>query len=155
VQADASLLAPHNADRYHRFQAARISQAEPVAPGKPFLYRLTPRSLALAREQGIAPDRILQFLEEASGRPVPASVKRAISRWAERGVEGRLESAVILRVREAAILETLRANPRTRNFIGESLSDLAVMVRLNDWPKLREACAQLGLLLESNVESGE
>jgi hypothetical protein len=116
---------------------------------------LTPRSLALAREQGITPDRILQFLEEATGRPVPASVKRAISRWAERGVEGRLESAVILRVRDAAILETLRANPRTRNFIGESLSDLAVMVRLNDWPKLREACAQLGLLLESNVESGE
>jgi hypothetical protein len=95
----------------------------------------------------------LQFLEDASGRPLPMSVKRAISRWAERGTEGRLETAVVLRVREAAILETLRANPRTRPFLGESLGDLAVMVRLDDWEGLREATAQLGLLLDVDVAS--
>jgi len=148
VQADASILVPHNADRYQRFQVARISEAEPTAVGQPYLYRLTPAALAVAQQQGIAADRILQFLADASGRPLPASVKRAVTRWAERGVEGRLETAVILRVREAGILETLRANPKTRPFLGESLGDLAVMVRLNDWQNLREATAQLGLLLD-------
>ena len=148
VQADASILVPHNADRYQRFQVARISEAEPTAVGQPYLYRLTPAALAVAQQQGIAADRILQFLADASGRPLPASVKRAVTRWAERGVEGRLETAVILRVREAGILETLRANPKTRPFLGESLGDLAVMVRLNDWENLREATAQLGLLLD-------
>ncbi|MBK8987182.1 MAG: helicase-associated domain-containing protein [Chloroflexi bacterium] len=148
VQADATVLVPHNADRYQRFQVARISEAEPVAAGQPYLYRLTPATLAAAQQQGIVADRILQFLAEASGRPLPMSVKRSLARWAERGVEGRLETAVILRVREAGILETLRANPKTRPFLGESLGDLAVMVRRNDWANLREATAQLGLLLD-------
>jgi hypothetical protein len=149
VQPDATILVPYNADRYQRFQVARIGEAAPLTPGQPYLYRLTPASLALAQQQGIAPDRILQFLDEASGRPLPPSVKRAVSRWAERGVEGRLETAVILRVRQAGILETLRNNPKTRLYLGESLGDLAVMVRLNDWEKLCEATAQLGLLLDA------
>lgn len=153
VQPDASILVPYNADRYQRFQVARISEAEPITPGQPYRYRLTPGALTGAQGQGISAERILQFLEDASGRPLPMSVKRAISRWAERGTEGRLETAVVLRVREAAILETLRANPRTRPFLGESLGDLAVMVRLDDWEGLREATAQLGLLLDVDVES--
>lgn len=150
VQADATLLAPHNADRYHRFQAARISEPLPVTPGQPFAYRLTPASLQRAQQQGITPDRILQFLEGASGRPVPASLKRGLSRWGERGVEGRLETAVILRVRDAAILDTLRQNPKTRDYIGESLGPLAAAVRADKWPDLRAAVAELGLLLDSD-----
>ncbi|MEJ2747359.1 MAG: helicase-associated domain-containing protein, partial [Anaerolineae bacterium] len=151
IQADGSLLVPHNAGRYERFQAARVCDAEPVEPGKPYQYRLTPQSLAQARQEGIAPDRILQFLAEASEKPLPASVKRAVERWGEHGVEGRLETAVILRVRDAAILQTLRKNSKTRDYIGESLGDLAATVRPNDWPKLRSAAAQLGLLLDVNV----
>ncbi len=152
VQADASLLVPHNAERYVRFQAARISEAQPLQPHKPYHYRLTPQSLAQAQKQGIAPDRIIKFLTEAAERPLPASVKRAISRWQESGVEARLETAVILRVRDAAILQTLRNNPKTRDFIGESLGDLAASVKVNEWPKLRSAAAQLGLLLDTTVE---
>lgn len=148
VQADASLIVPFNSGRYERFQAARISEAEPVTPGKPFRYRFTPRSLAEARQEGITLDRILHFLEEASGRPIPASTKRALVRWSERGVEARLETTVILRVRDAAILETLRANPKTRDLIDESLGELAAAVRPQNWQKLRQTAAQLGLLLD-------
>jgi hypothetical protein len=153
VQPDALLLVPHNADRYQRFQAARITEPEPVTPGQPYPYRLTPQSLAYARKQGISPERVLDFLEQVSGRPVPAGVKRAIMRWAEKGVEGRLETAVILRVREESILDTLRQNPKTRDYIGESLGPLAATVRADDWPHLRQATAELGLFLEATVES--
>lgn len=153
VQADGAVLAPYNADRYHRFQLARISEAAPLQVGQPYVYWLTPTALARAQQQGIAAERMLQFLGEASGRPLPASVKRAVGRWAERGVEGRLETAVILRVGDAAILETLRQNPKTRPFLGESLGDLAVMVRRNDWAALRAATAELGLLLDATAVS--
>jgi hypothetical protein len=152
IQTDGSLLAPHNAGRYERFQAARVCEVAPVQPGKPYQYRLTPQSLTQAQQEKIAPDRILQFLTEASERPLPVSVKRAVERWAENGVEGRVETAVILRVRDAAILQTLRKNSKTRDYIGESLGDLAATVRPNDWPKLRSAAAQLGLLLDVNVD---
>ncbi|MCP5012161.1 MAG: hypothetical protein GY942_19460, partial [Aestuariibacter sp.] len=129
IQGDGILIAPHNADRYQRFQAARISEPDAVQPGKPFAYRLTPQSLSRAKEEGITPERVLQFLEAATGRPVPAGVKRGINRWAERGVEGRLETAVILRVREPGILDTLRNNSKTRDYIGESLGEMSAMVR--------------------------
>jgi hypothetical protein len=152
VQPDATILASHNANRHHRFQVARISEPQPVEPGKPYAYQITPASLKQAREEGIEPDRILTFLQEASERPLPAATKRGIERWRERGVEGRLETAVILRVRDATILETLRNNPKTRDFIDESLGDLAATVRLENWQKLREAAAQLGLLLDSTVQ---
>jgi hypothetical protein len=151
VENDGRLIVPHNADRAQRFQTARISEAEPMVDSRPYAYRLTPQSLSQAREQGITPDRVLQFLEKASSRPVPTSVKRAITRWGEHGVEGRLEEVVILRVREASILKTLHENPKTRHLLGESLGELATAVRLEDWQELRRAVAQLGLFLDSNV----
>jgi hypothetical protein len=151
VQTDGSLLVPHNAGRDQRFQAARISELEPVQAGQPFHYRLTPRSMALAQEQGISPERIVQFLEKASGRPLPASVRRAITRWAEKGVEGRVEAAIVLRVRDADILNTLRTNPKTRDYLGESLGDLAIMVSPEKWMKLVEATTQLGMLLDVSI----
>jgi hypothetical protein len=148
VQPDASVLAPFNANRHHRFQLARISQAEPVVAGKPFLYRLTPESLKQAREQGINPQRILDFLAEASGRPIPASVRRGVERWAEHGAEARLEAVIVLRVRDGDILDKLRANSKTRPLLGESLGPLATAVQPGQWQNLREAAAQLGLLID-------
>jgi hypothetical protein len=151
VQADGTVLVPHNGSRYQRFRAARVGEMQPVQPGQPYAYRLTPRSLEQAIQQGIQPDRVLSFLEEASDRPLPVSVKRGISRWQERGVEGRMETAVILRVKDASILETLRTNPKTRDLLGESLGDLAVIVRAGDWLELQKITAELGLLLDVNI----
>jgi hypothetical protein len=152
VQGDGTLLVPHNASRYDRFQAARIGEPLPVTPGKPYAYRITPSSLNLAREQGISPERLLQFLEKAGGRALPTSVRRGVVRWADNGVEGKLEAMVVLRVRDAAILDTLRNNPKTRDFIAESLGDLAAVVRRKQWAAFRSATAQLGLFLDAEVD---
>lgn len=148
VQPDAGILVPHNASRYQRFQVARIADAEPLQPGQPYLYRLSPRSLAQGRAEGIEPERVLQFLQEASGRPLPASVRRAVERWAEHGLEGRLQPAIILRVRNAEILDKLQDNSRTRSLIGERLGDLAAVVRGDRWQELQQVTAELGLLLD-------
>jgi hypothetical protein len=148
VQPEGILLVPYNASRYERFQAARIADPEPLTPGKPYRYRIVPSSLAEAQGQGISPERMLQFLESAGGRPVPTSVRRGITRWAEKGVEGRLQSVVTLRVGDAEILETLRANPKTRDYITEALGELAVVIRQGEWENFRQAVAQLGLLLD-------
>jgi len=148
VQPEGILLVPFNASRYERFQAARIADPEPLSPGKPYRYRIVPSSLAEAQSQGIPPERMLQFLESAGGRPVPASVRRGITRWAEKGVEGRLQAVVVLRVGDPAILETLRTNPKTRDFITEALGELAVVIRRDEWEAFRQTVAQLGLLLD-------
>ena len=153
VQAGGVVQVPFNANRYQRFQVARIADAQPLQPNEPFSYRLTPNSLDAAQEQGIDADRVLQFLASASGRSLPAGVKRAVGRWSERGVEGRIEQVIVLRVRDAAILDILRTNPKTRDFIGESLGDLAATERQADWEAFLEATAGLGLLLDVNIEN--
>lgn len=148
VLADAAIEVGHEADRYVRFQVARIAEVEETAPERPFRYRLTPASLALAAEQGIKPERLMQFLQKAAEGGVPKSVERAIARWSEQGVEGRLEPVMVLRVQDPAILETLRSNPKTRDFLAESLGELAVTVKPGMWAQLRAATAQLGLFLD-------
>lgn len=152
VQEDALILVPFNAGRYERFQIARIASPLPLQvadASQPYRFRLSPASLSEAREEGIRPERVLEFLQEASGRPVPASVRRAVERWAENGLEGRLESVVVLRVRDAQILETLQSNPKTRPYVGERLGDLSAIVTTGDWRKLQQATARLGLLLDA------
>jgi hypothetical protein len=149
VQADGIILVPQETDRYLRFQVARIADAQPVVKNQPFQYRLTTASLALANDQGIKSDRVLQFLTQASGKSLPKSIQRAVDRWQERGVEARLESIMVLRVNDEAILETLRSNPRTRDYIGESLGELAVAIKPGTWEAFCAATTQLGLFLDS------
>lgn len=149
VQPDAIILVPFNTERQHRFQIARVAEPLPVEPGKPFGYRLSPASLELARSQGIEPDRVLQFLEKTSGRAIPGSTKRAVERWTEKGTEARLEQVIVLRVKDAEILDKLQSNPKTRPFFGERLGDLAVMIQEEAWEDFRNAAAQLGLLMDT------
>lgn len=151
VHADAAIFVAHNTERYLRFQVARVAELEAVNEKKPYRYRLTPASLALAGEQGISADRLVRFLTQASGSEIPKSLQRALSRWSEKGVEGRLESVIVLRVSDEKILQTLRSNPKTRDFLSEALSDLAVAIKPQKWRQFRAACAQLGLLIDDTL----
>ena len=153
VQPNATILVPFNASRYQRFQVARIAEAQPLQVPQPYEYRLTPDSLSQAQEAGIRPGRVLEFLEEASGRTIPASVRRAVERWSEKGLEGRLQPVVILRVRDAKILDTLQSNARTRPYLGERLGELAAVVLEDKWRELQQVTAELGLLLDVTVDA--
>jgi hypothetical protein len=151
VQPEAVILVPFNASRYERFQVARVAEPMPLESGErtdPYRFQLTPESLRRANEEGIRPDRVLSFLEKTSGRTIPTSVRRAIERWSDKGLEGRLQTTVILRVRDAAILDTLQSNPKTRPYIGERLGDLAAVLQIDDWRAFQQLTAQLGLLLD-------
>jgi hypothetical protein len=149
VQPDAVVIVPLAASRYYRFQVSRVADMQAVQAGKPYLYRVSPQSLTAARLEGIEPSRVIQFLQEASGQPLPTSTERAIERWAEFGAEARLETMVVLRVRDVMIIDKLRRNAKTRPYLGEALGDLAVAVRADEWEKLMGAAAQLGLLLDA------
>lgn len=148
VQEGGRILVPFNANRYQRFQVARVADPEPLQVGKPAPYRLTPGSLARAAEQAIDADRLQRFLAEASQRPVPAGVRRSIERWQERGTEATLENVILLRVRDPEVLEKLRANPKTRPYFSESMGDYAAVIKSDDWDRLRQAAAGLGLLID-------
>ena len=149
VNNNGVLEASNDTDRHTRFQASRVAVALPLENGGPYRYLLTPKSLARADEQGISGDRVTGFLQRAAGQALPVSIKRAIERWTQNGPEAKLQHAVVLRVKDADILEKLRANPKTRPYLGESLGDYAVLVKEGQWEEFRLATAQLGLFLDS------
>ncbi len=148
VQPDATIIVPRQTNRFTRFQTARIAEPQPYSQDKPYLFRITPQSLEFARDkQGIAPQRVLTFLRNSvGGQPLPKGVKRAIERFGEHGTEGKLSQVTVLRVGDEKVIATLRKNPKTRDLLGESLGELAVVV--HDMERLRQVTAQLGLLLE-------
>ena len=147
LRADGSLQVPYDAPRALRYQLARISDWDfPNRLG--YRYRLTPTSLRRALDQGLREVHILRILEEASAGALPPSLKQAISRWHAAGLEARLERSLVLRVKEPSALEMLQSHPSTRRYLGEALGPTAIAVPEKNWPRLRDAAARLGLLID-------
>ena len=145
VHSDATVSVP--APRRHdRFQLARI--ADFVSAGEVYTYRLTPASLARARSQKIDVPRIVESLRRASQSEVPPSVVKALQRWSSKGVEAKVERAIILRVKSPAILKTLQSSAKTRGLIGEPLGPTSAKVEERSWQRLISALAEMGLLVD-------
>ncbi|MCS7179264.1 MAG: helicase-associated domain-containing protein [Anaerolineae bacterium] len=143
VRPDGVLEVPAGR-RYERFQVSRV--ADWLFIGDLSLYRLTPASLERARQQRIPPERVLTFLEETTGKPVPMALHRAVERWAQRGPEARLEWAVLLRVQDEALLRELAATPVTRRYIRELLTPTLALVSPDDAENLAQALVERGVL---------
>jgi hypothetical protein len=73
VNEDFTITVPAGARLLDRFRVARFATLIPSdgAAGPVWRYRLSRDTLAHAQRQGLAPLRILAFLQEASGREVP------------------------------------------------------------------------------------
>jgi hypothetical protein len=146
VLADATIVVPLGVDRLTRFQVSRLADWEPVADV--YRYRLTPASLARAREADIPLARALAFLASRSGHPLPDSVKEAVTGWERDGSQVRVRHITVLQVKDESILDRLRAAPQVRPFLGETVGPLTVAIRTADWSRLVSAIARLGLLSE-------
>ncbi|MBI3242206.1 MAG: helicase-associated domain-containing protein [Chloroflexi bacterium] len=148
ARGDGVLLVSRSANRYDRFQAARIG--EWLAPGPltgddAYSYRLTGNSLQVAARQGITARHITAFLRRACEH-VPKHLIDMVERWGRNGIEVRAAQALVLRVSSPEVLETLRRSPQASRHLGETLGPTAVEVK--NWEKLREAMAALGLAAE-------
>jgi hypothetical protein len=143
VRSDLTILIPP-ARRYERFQLSRV--ADWVHTGDPYVYRLTPASLTRARRQSISTQRVWDFLESESQEQLPGSLRRALTRWEERGAEIQLERGVLLRVRDERLLRRLTKSPATRRFVAEVIGPKAALIAPADWPRLARALVEEGLL---------
>ncbi|BCX05638.1 MAG: hypothetical protein KatS3mg053_3576 [Candidatus Roseilinea sp.] len=133
--------------RYERFQVARVADwIETRADG--YAYQLSPRSLDRARAQGIRAGRVIAFLEETSGQALPVGLKRALSRWEERGAEVRLEAMMILRAQDSATMDALLRLPQMRRLRIERFAPNCIAIRPCDAGAVRAAIVESGLLVD-------
>jgi hypothetical protein len=143
LQPDFAILVPAGR-RYERFQLGRV--ASWVKTGDVYVYRLTPRSLAHAREQGITAARVLEFLARVTSAPVPRFFEAALTRWEARGGEARLEQAVLLRLASQELMDQVMGSSWASPLIRERIGPTAAIVLPADWPRVVTALARLGLL---------
>ncbi len=141
------------ARRYDRFQLARVADwvfsppLEATEGGELFfVYRLTPASLARARQQGIPVARVIEFLGRTTGEPVPRFVEAALTRWEAQGGEVRLEQAVLLRLASEEAMAQAMSFPPIRRLIREQIGPTIALVRKPDWPRLVVALGEMGLV---------
>jgi hypothetical protein len=149
VRSDGRIRVPHNAPRAGRYLIARFCEWDGMADGF-YRYRLTPKSLQHAREQGLRVSHLLTLLRRYS-IAVPPNLVKALERWETQGSEARLERATILRVKDAGLLKALRDSSAGR-FLGEPLGPTAIIVHPDAWEKVLSALAETGYLGEIVIE---
>ncbi len=146
VRGDATIRISA-ARRYDRFQIARVADLIAVVNDE-YRYRLTPSTLTRANSQKISTEKVVAYLQQAADQGVPPSLAKAIQRWASKGTEVKVERAVIVQVKDAAILKRLQESPRTRGLAIEPLGPTAARINEKDWPKLVAILAEAGVLVD-------
>jgi Helicase conserved C-terminal domain len=153
VHPDFRIEIPPQNNLYTRFQVERF--ADPSSPGssgqKPGsrevrIFHLTGGSLGRALARGAQVEQVLAFLQRAGKRPVPPNVAAQLRLWAGRFGQVELEEVTVLRVKNEQILKELSLLPETRSLIGEPLSPTSILVRKQDFARLRKELQALGYL---------
>jgi hypothetical protein len=146
LSSDSTItLMPHL--RYERFQLSRVADFVELKDGA-YVHRLTPRSMKRANEQGISASRVVDFLEKNNEKPLPASVRKAVERWRERGAEVRVESVVLLRTKDAATMDILLKLESVKRAVVERIAANCVSIRAREARTVQSAIAQNGTLVD-------
>jgi hypothetical protein len=152
IHSDSRIDVPPPASLYSLFQVERFADSLDTSPSakvagqKGRSYRLSPASLGRALTRGIQVEQVLAFLQQASGRPVPANVAGQLRLWAGRFGQVQLDEVALLQVKSERVLKELSRLPETRSLIGKILSPTSALVRKNDLPRLRRELGILGYL---------
>ncbi len=152
LAADGTAQIPRAASRYDRVQLARL--ADWVESGDPFLYRITPSSLAHAAEQHVKPDQVAGFLQRSTRDSVPTMVSHMIDTWAQSGNQSAtLAQLIVLRTPTPELLRTIQETPELRRCLSFPLGPMAVAVRADRWTELLSALLAQGIPVDTDLES--
>ena len=149
VSSSGKISIPRDAPRVVRYQVSRFCEWE-ESKGDDFRYRISTRSLAKAKEQGLKIEHLLPLLAKHSAG-IPPSLIKALKRWEVSGTEAKAETQVVLRLSKPEVLEELRKS-KAAKYLGEVLSPTAVVVKGGAIQKVTEALMELGLLADDLTE---
>jgi hypothetical protein len=145
----ARLRVPRLVPRAVRYQIARFCEWEQDQPDA-YRYRLTPSSLARARQQGLTVAHLLALLRR-SADVLPPTLVKALERWEQHGAEATLEQVTVLRLSSPELLQALRTS-RAARFLGDPLGPTVVIVKPGAGEKVLAVLAEMGYLGEGNLQ---
>jgi hypothetical protein len=145
---DGEIRVPQAADAYTRFRVARITKWQAVTADA-FVYRLTPISLKRAVRQGVALERVIDFLRTiAPDGQLPPKLTAALERFSRAGTEVLLQDLTILRVKTPDLLQQIQRSPTLRDLLGEPIGERAFAVPREHVARVRQMLVEIGILLD-------
>jgi hypothetical protein len=118
-----------------------------------YRYHITPTSLVKAQEQGLQVKQLVGLLRRYSSTKLPPNLIQALERWEKEGTQARLESVLVLRVKQPEILQALRGS-RAARFLGDPLGPTSVVVKPGAWNNVTGFLAEMGYLSEIEEVEG-
>jgi hypothetical protein len=148
ITADSKLTLhiPALARRAVRYLLARFCAWDGLRKGG-YRYHITPASLAKAQEQGLQANQLVALLRRHTATKLPPNLIQALERWEQEGAQARLESVLVLRVKQPEILQALRSS-RAARFLGDPLGPTSVVVKPGAWNNVVGALAEMGYLAD-------
>jgi hypothetical protein len=146
LEPDGDVIVQSGA-RFERFQLARVANWS-VTRSDDYVYRLAPESVQAAVKQNISSQRILEFLEQHTSKPIPPNLIKAIKRFEQYGTEARLEQAYMLRTKDAETMEALLNTHAVRKAMIERLSPTCALMRQREARAVSSAIIRTGLLID-------
>jgi hypothetical protein len=151
IRPDGSLVLLPGSPLLLRYQLARSSDWLPPKGGA-YVYRISPRSLARARDQGVRAAHILPLLETLTGR-ASGALRKAVQRWEQHGTEAAVRPGKIVLPRNPEAAKKLAAlAERDRGTLIRLDGPVYVVTRLGS-NKLRTRLVEEGFLLEEEDEA--
>jgi hypothetical protein len=141
VRSDGRVSVPILAPRAVRYQLARFCLWEDGNVHE-YRYRLTPSSLAKAREGGLMISHLISILRRHADS-IPPNIITALDRWDERGTEVRIQDVTILRLGSPQILQALRSS-RAARFLGDPLGPTTIIVKQGAEEKVLAVLTEMG-----------
>jgi hypothetical protein len=152
VFSDGTIIASTHTPRLARYQVSRFCLWLEETD-QSYTYQLTPVSLSAAASQGIKIVHLETLLERYSEKSPPSLVK-ALRQWEKKGGQAKIHPAIVLRVEDPRILQSLRESPASR-FLGEPLGPTSVILNPGSEAKVATALARLGYLADVELEQDE
>jgi hypothetical protein len=149
VQPDGTMLASRKVPRIDRFQLSRFTTWTKTATltGEPYSYKLDAQGIQRADVQGVNTGHIATFINRVmDGTPVPASITKLLENWRTGpAAQVSIEQLLVLRTTAPETLEFIFNEPALRRYLGARLGAMAVVVRADQWEKLRDALGERGI----------
>ncbi|GAB4580973.1 MAG: hypothetical protein Fur0022_37180 [Anaerolineales bacterium] len=145
VRSDGRVVVPRAVSRTVRYQIARFCHWD-EPKGDEFCYRLTPSSLARAREQGLRVGHLITLMAKHSDG-IPPNVTKALKEWETQGAEARVAQVSVLRVSAPELLQALRAS-KAKRYLGDPLGPTTTIVKPGAEEKVLAALVEMGYLGE-------
>ncbi len=108
-----------------RFALEGIVAPDPENPGR---YALTGESFQQALQRGHGVEGVVNFLERASGEPLPAPVLGALYRWEADFDRVTIRRTILLQTQDSDQLRELTGHRRIREILGRTLNERTVVL---------------------------